>query len=392
MSVAIARPFVAALLLSLASAISLGIARFSYAMLLPPMRNDLDWTYLIAGSMNTANAMGYFAGALATPLLMRMLSPERIVGIGAAATAVFMLLSGAFTEVNFLLAQRFFTGIASAVIFVAGGILAARLAAMHPSRGALLLALFYGGPGIGIIASAWIVPSALSIATALDANHAWQSAWIALGLLCVALAAAMTPVLSGISAPTASGQQGGDFRLRDFRFGLAAYFLFGVGYIGYMTFIIALLQDQGTDAFTRVVFYTVLGVAVLCSPRLWTRLFERYRGGESMAILSALLAGATVMPVLSPSLPVVLLSGTLFGATFLCVVASTTVMVRHNLPPHAWTAGISAFTIMFAIGQIVGPTLTGWISDGGGLESAFLFSAAALFIGAVLAMRQKPLG
>ena len=44
---------------------SLGLARFSYALLLPPMRSDLGWSYLTAGAMNTVNAAGYLLGALA---------------------------------------------------------------------------------------------------------------------------------------------------------------------------------------------------------------------------------------------------------------------------------------------------------------------------------------
>ena len=85
-------------------------------------------------------------------------------------------------------------------------------------------------------------------------------------------------------------------------------------------------------------------------------------------------------------------SGALFGAVFLSVVASTTALVRHNLPASQWAAGISAFTIVFALGQIVGPTVVGFISDGpGGLARGLLFSAGALWIGAALASRQKVL-
>jgi hypothetical protein len=42
--------------LALAAAVSLGLARFSYALLLPPMRADLGWSYFTAGAMNTVNA------------------------------------------------------------------------------------------------------------------------------------------------------------------------------------------------------------------------------------------------------------------------------------------------------------------------------------------------
>jgi MFS family permease len=88
----------------------------------------------------------------------------------------------------------------------------------------------------------------------------------------------------------------------------------------------------------------------------------------------------------------VLASGLLFGAVFLSVVASNTALVRHNLPPGAWAAGISAFTTVFAAGQIVGPTVVGWIADGpGGLARGLVFSAAALWLGALLAIRQKAL-
>ena len=70
-NLALRRPFLTAFSLSLGAAISLGISRFSYALLLPPMRTDLNWTYLLAGAMNTGNAFGYFVGALITPALMR---------------------------------------------------------------------------------------------------------------------------------------------------------------------------------------------------------------------------------------------------------------------------------------------------------------------------------
>jgi len=52
-----------ALGLALAPVVALGFSRFAYALLLPPMRHDLDWSYTAAGGMNTANAIGYIAGS-----------------------------------------------------------------------------------------------------------------------------------------------------------------------------------------------------------------------------------------------------------------------------------------------------------------------------------------
>ena len=173
---------------------------------------------------------------------------------------------------------------------------------------------------------------------------------------------------------------------------LAGYTLFGVGYIGYMTFVIALLREQGVGAGAITLFYTLLGLAVVASARIWAGLLQRAQGGGALALLNALLGVATILPALTGAWPVVLASGLLFGAVFLSVVASTTAFVRHNLPQAQWAAGISAFTILFAFGQIVGPTVVGWVADGpGGLARGLVYSAAALWLGAWLAWRQKPL-
>ncbi len=386
------RPFLTALALSLGAAIALGVARFSYGLLLPPMRADLGWSYLLAGGMNTANALGYLLGALVTPWLMRRFSAQRLLSTGAIMTAIFMLLSGLVTDTGMLLFQRILAGISSAIIFITGGVLAARLGTQHPGRAGLLIGLYYGGTGFGIALSALLVPASLAAADAHGTAHGWQWPWLVLAAFCLLATAVMAMPIQRIADAAPSGSQSQPFRLRSFGFGLTGYFMFGVGYIGYMTFVVALLKQQGMQAHIITVFYALLGLAVVASSRIWAGMLDRFRGGQSLAILNGLLGVATLLPALTASVPVVFFSGILFGAVFLSVVASTTALVRHNLPPHSWSAGISAFTTVFAFGQIVGPTVVGWIADGaGGLERGLIFSALALFIGAALASRQRTL-
>jgi predicted MFS family arabinose efflux permease len=200
-------------------------------------------------------------------------------------------------------------------------------------------------------------------------------------------------VMAGWVVPASNGSGPAvHFRWRQFAFGLAGYTLFGVGYIGYMTFVVALLRSQGHSATEVTVFYALLGLAVMASSRIWASLLSRHHDGRPMALLNALLGLATLLPALTQSWGWVLLSGMVFGGVFLSVVASTTALVRHNLPHTAWAAGISAFTVVFAAGQIIGPTVVGWIADGrGGLERGLVFSASALWLGAALALRQRAL-
>ena len=397
-----------ALALSMGAAVSLGITRFAYALLLPPMRADLGWSYTLAGAMNTVNALGYLLGALATPLLLRRGPPGALMLVGAVLATLFMGLCGFFLEAAPLLLQRLLAGVASAFMFITGGLMAARLGALDAPRSGLLLGLYYGGTGWGISLSALLVPAVLQAA---PQPHAWTWAWWALALACgaatallvwpvrvlrrmdVVAAAAAPSTSSPASAAVVAGVAARVFKVRDFAPALAGYAMFGVGYIGYMTFVVALLRAQGVGGGAVTLFYALLGLAVVLSSRIWAGLLDRQRGGGALARLNALLGLATVLPALTSAWPVALASGLLFGGVFLSVVASTTALVRHNLPASQWAAGISAFTIVFAAGQIVGPTVVGWIADGpGGLARGLVFSAAALWLGALLAARQKPIG
>ena len=385
-----------ALALALGAAVSLGLARFAYALLLPPMRADLGWSYLTAGTMNTVNALGYLVGALLVPRLLKQVSPRGLLLAGSAATTVLLAGHALVLGEAGLLLLRLLAGVASAFSFVCGGLLAACLgsapagAASKPRpSAALVLGLYYGGTGLGIIISAAIVPPLADLAR----PHAWQLAWAALAavaLLATVLMAAGTRDLP--APPPAAAAGGARFALRPFAFALLGYLMFGLGYIGYMTFNITLLREQGMARDGVTLFYMVLGVGVVASSWLWAGLLQRHRGGVPMALLNALLALATALPVLSASAAAAYVSAALFGSVFLSVVASTTALVRHNAEPAAWPAGIAAFTIVFAFGQIVGPTLVGWVSDGsGGLKAGFACSAGALALGALLAWRQQPL-
>lgn len=398
--------------LSLSAAVSLGITRFAYALLLPPMRSDLGWSYTLAGAMNTANALGYLLGALSAPWLMRRFPVTTVLLAGSVLASGLMAVSGFLLDAMPLLAQRLLAGVASAWVFVAGGLLAARLGTWYPRHSGLLLGVVYGGVGWGIVLSAWLVPAVMQ-AHGGEA-HAWAWAWWWLALACgVATLAltwparffkkkqalslvgkAQTAIVSDKASLAASAKlpEAGDLRWGRLGFALAAYGCFGLGYIGYMTFVVALLREQGVVAGDITVFYASLGLAVVVSARLWAGLLDKAQGGGALAVLNALLGVAVLLPALFTAWPLMWLSGVLFGAVFLSVVASTTALVRHNLPVAQWPAGISAFTIVFAVGQIFGPSAVGWVADGpGGLTRGLLGSALALWLGAVLAWRQQPL-
>ncbi|MPT09134.1 MULTISPECIES: YbfB/YjiJ family MFS transporter [Comamonas] len=386
------KPITTAILLSLAAAIALGMTRFSYGMLLPPMRKDLDWTYFVAGSMNTANAIGYFIGAITAPYFLKRFGVAKGVILSSLTASCLMFIAGNIIGTEILLVQRLLAGISSSYIFISGGILAARLGSQHPDKSGFLLGIYYGGTGIGIAVSALVVPEIQMLTSSYELKHSWQYSWIFLGVLCLISSILIIIPANKVGDIVGTSSKTNKFKFSDFRFSLFGYMLFGAGYIGYMTFVIALLKEQGVSSSNITLFYSLLGLSVIASSRVWSPMLDKFRGGQSLAILNFLLSLFCLLPVLSLNMSAVLFSGIGFGGIFLSVVASTTALVKHNLPQSAWSSGISAFTAAFAAGQIVGPTLVGWISDGpGGLERGLLISAILLLLASIISFPQKEL-
>jgi MFS family permease len=85
-------------------------------------------------------------------------------------------------------------------------------------------------------------------------------------------------------------------------------------------------------------------------------------------------------------------SALVFGVAFFAVVGSTTAFVRFNYPPAEWPTAIAVLTIAFGIGQILGPIVTGAITDAfGSLSYALNVSAAMLAVGAMASAFQRRL-
>jgi MFS family permease len=398
-------PILTALGLSMGPALSIGLGRFSYALFLPMMREDLHWSYFTAGLMNTGNAIGYLIGALSMAWLIKRFSAAQVFVIGGLIGNLFMALSGFFTDPNAFFMCRLLIGVANTFVFAGGSVLAAQLTNLHPRQAGWLMGIYYGGGGLGIIIPSFLVPEMVHTGQLLGWAHPWQLAWYAIAAVCCIGLALMWFPAHNIPAVPPRTSTSGQTSVRRYGYMVSAYVLFGMGYIGYMTFVIALLMQLGLTGTRLNIFYALLGVGVLASSRIWARALDRFKGGETLAIITILMGGACLIPALIAifaqstsadpdwvTTSAIYLSGMVFGSGVLAAVATTTVFIRNNLPQSQWVAGIAVFTSLFAVGQVVGPTLIGWVSDGsGGLSRGFLLSAGILLMSAVLSWLQKPL-
>jgi predicted MFS family arabinose efflux permease len=375
------------LILSLAPTVGLGIGRFAYSLVLPDMRDTLGWSYSAAGFMNTINAAGYLAGALMTSKLIARFGLAATVRWGTLASVVSLALcalSGNFFILSF---ARLLAGLGAAAGFVAGAALAATIAQSQASRANFLLSLFYAGPGLGIVASGLVAPFVLQA----FGPGSWWIVWWAMTLLAVAmtLPLLLAPIDTEAGIATAASAA---FALRPVLIYLAGYFLFGAGYIAYMTFMIAYVRDAGGGAPAQSAFWCLIGLSAFVTPWVWARILALDRGGLTTTIILGVNAVGAALPILGHSAWLLAISALVFGVAFFAVVGSTTAFVRFNYPVATWPKGIAAMTISFGVGQTLGPIAVGAVTDAfGSLSYALNVSAAMLAVGAIAAAFQgKP--
>jgi predicted MFS family arabinose efflux permease len=382
-----ARPARLILILSLAPTVGLGIGRFAYSLVLPDMRDALGWSYSAAGFMNTINAAGYLAGALVASKLIKRFGLSAAVRWGTlacVASLALCALTGNFIVLSF---ARLLVGLGAAAVFIGGAALAATIAQSHPERANFLLSLFYAGPGLGIVSSGLIAPFVLRA----FGPGSWWIVWWAMTLLSIAMTIPLLLTRFDANADIAD-RAPATFAIGPVAIYLAGYFLFGAGYIAYMTFMIAYIRDAGGGAAAQSAFWCLIGLSAFVTPWLWRHVLAWNSGGISTAIILGVNAVGAALPLLGHSTAWLTASALVFGVSFFAVVGSTTAFVRFNYPPAAWPTAIAAMTIAFGVGQTLGPIATGAITDAmGSLSYALNAGAAMLAAGAVASAFQRRL-
>ena len=372
--------------LAMGPAVALGLARFAYALLLPPMRADLGWSFAEAGAMNTANAAGYLAGALVAAPIGKLVGEKFVFAMSLLLTALAIGLSGTTANFSLLLGARLIAGVTGALAFVSGaGLTSAAAVGGSNSRAATLLGVYFAGAGMGVTASALLIPSLLGIV-------GWRGGWLVLGGLALiatffgALVLQRFPEPS--NTPTGVPRRGWSLRLMAYK--LLAYGLFGAGYIAYATFIIAYLRnDEGFSTAQITLFWSVLGLVSVAAAFAWGPILGRLKGGWGTATTLGVVTIGAAVPLLWEKPAGAYLSAILFGGSFLAVVAAVTSFARRAFKPQVWTAAIALLTVAFGVGQCIGPVLSGALADGAnGVRAGLWLSVGILALASFVALFQ----
>ena len=374
--------------LSLGPATSNSFARFAYALVLPAMRGELHLNYTQAGWLNTANAIGYLVGAMFTVRYVSRMGNRRLFCIGMFVTALALLATGLTGDFATLFGLRLIAGVAGAMAFICGGVLASNGFPGQPALAATAIAIYFGGAGVGILLSAAAIPWLLAV----RGDGAWPQAWLAIGSASAVFAVITSAAALKIDEPS-SGARHARWQANAFYPVLASYFLFGVGYIAYMTFVIAWMKSHGASALEVTLTWGTLGIATMLAPMAWRIPLGRWRGGRTLAAATTVVGIGAAIPLASTSFLAMLLSALFFGGGMFTAPASVTALVRHSSPKATWGSAVAVFTVVFAIGQSIGPIFTGWLADAShSLYSGLAGSALVLLAASAVALLQRDVG
>src|SRR5690606_16415025 len=131
-----------------------------------------------------------------------------------------------------------------------------------------------------------------------------------------------------IDEPNLPGRQATAWRWQPCVPEFTGYFLFGLGYIAYITFIVAWLRHNPvpniSPAAVTSIMWIALGAMTLLAPVIWRRVFTGRGDGIPMAATMAVLGTGAILPLVIPSIVGVWASGALVGASVLMVPAAAT--------------------------------------------------------------------
>jgi predicted MFS family arabinose efflux permease len=359
---------------------ALGIGRFVYTPILPAMLGALGWSKADAGLVASANLLGYFLGALLSGRPFAVARPRpwllAALTISAISTAAMALPSDIVSFVGL----RLIGGVASAFVIVCASTLV--LERLSASGRGSLSAIQFAGVGFGIMISA------ITVSVMLASGAGWRSLWIGTGslaMLAAVVAALLIPAADHAGAPTkpltinapASGMGAM----------VVAYGLFGFGYVITTTFLVAIVRLTEEVRVLEPWVWTLFGLAAIPSVTVWSWLGKRIGILNAFAAACAIEAVGVAISVEWVTIPGICLSALLLGGTFMGLTVLGFMAGRMLSSGHPHRA-FARMTTSFSVGQMVGPTLAGFLAERfGDFRVASLIAAAALVAAAALALR-----
>ncbi|HMK35321.1 MAG TPA: MFS transporter [Desulfomonilaceae bacterium] len=384
-----------------------GFGRMSYTLILPAMKDGLNFSYTQLGLLGTGNFVGYLVMALIGGLLAARFGPRMVITLALLLMAVTMILTGFAESFGFAFATRLLTGLGNGAAYVPAMALGSAWFAVE--RRGFATGIVSAGIGGGTMIAGIVVPAIM----AAYGTAGWRCAWYYLGtavlvIACVAgLVIRNRPENLGLRQIGAKSEAGGYsprptaapmdwariYRLGPVWYLGMVYFLYGFSYIIYMTFFAAYLcQEMGlAPSEAGRLWALVGGLSIFCGV-IWGGLSDTLGRGRGAALAYAVLAISYAAFALLQSRSGFYLSAVVFGLTAWSIPTIMAATAGDYMGPRLAPAGLGFITLFFGIGQALGPWIGGYLADATrSFTGPFLLACGISVIGAIMSLGLKPI-
>lgn len=376
---------------ALITLVTVALARLSFGLILPAMRDSLALSYAEAGHLGTATALGYLALVMVAGALAARRGARVSILLGLVCVILgFAGLSMASDYVP-LLGLMTLLGIGTAFAYTP---LISLIGTWFPARRGLVIGLLNSGVGTGMMSAGWIVP----YITQLDTDMGWRWVWALFAAVAVVALMATLAFVHNPPRPAEGGRAPGAAERRAARWAVfcnprvvlvgLVYGIVGLTYIVQAIFMYSYALAADIDAQVAGALAAFMGMLGIVFGPLWGGLSDRLGRGQSLTLSMAMAFVSTLLPVLSPTLfgfaAHYVILGVAVTGMFTSSLAASTEWVNIDQAPLA----VSYVTLFFATGQLVGPAVAGWlIGDTEAFRLTFGVSTALLLIGVLLSMQ-----
>jgi predicted MFS family arabinose efflux permease len=215
----------------------------------------------------------------------------------------------------------------------------------------------------------------------------WQDLWLAGGALSLAATLAVAALMPGAPPPTppfGGGAEAADAGLSRL---VVAYGFFGFGYVITATFLAAIVRGTPAIRTLEPVIWILFGLAAAPSVALWNAAGARLGPPRAFALACVVEAAGVLASIAWPTATGAVTAAFLVGGTFMGLTALGLVRARALATGDPRRA-LAAMTGAFGVGQIIGPSFAGLLSDRlGSFTAPSVAAALALLVAGALARK-----
>lgn len=370
----------AAILLAgiLALVVGVGVARFAFTSLLPAMLDNY-LSIAFASVLASINYVGYLSGSIFSIFIKDIHSKVRFFRFGLALCIITSLVLG-FTENNIIwLIARLLAGFGAAMALVVGSAIV--MSKLQNTNKTKAMGIHFSGLGFSILVSDLIMRAVFSV------SDYWQHAWVVLALAGTIFASYSAYILSFEKQP-ANKVLKHTFDKSLFNplviILALAYFTEGVGMVVQATFLPDIVNSlEGLAGYGGYAWLAV-GLAGIPSCIIWMRLAHRYNSIDIMMLAMALQVIGILIPTFSSNIILNLISGILFGGTFIGLVALF-MNFGGQLAGKNPVFIMGLITAAYGVGQVIAPLYcVALIEQFNNYNAALYVTAAIVGIGILL--------